>query len=69
MMNAVARRPTPAAQPKPDARALVGNTSDAKICIAVAGHLDEKDHHETSDQEFVSDAALANTIAIDAGAR
>ena len=33
MMKAVASRPTPAAQPKPDARALVGNTSEAKICI------------------------------------
>src|SRR6185437_3037983 len=32
-MPAVDRRPTPAAQPKPDARALVGNTSDANICI------------------------------------
>jgi len=32
MMKAVATRPTPAAQPKPDARALVGKTSDAKIC-------------------------------------
>ena len=34
MMNAVARRPTPAAQPKPEARALVGNTSEAKICMS-----------------------------------
>ncbi len=33
MMNAVAMRPTPDAQPKPDARALVGNTSEVKICI------------------------------------
>src|SRR5215467_10040321 len=35
MMNAVAMRPTPDAQPKPDARALVGNTSEVKICIAL----------------------------------
>ena len=32
MNPAVASRPTPAAMPKPDARALVGNTSDVKIC-------------------------------------
>jgi len=43
MMKAVASRPTPDAQPKPDARALVGNTSDAKIWHRIARYLHEED--------------------------
>src|SRR5262249_33257647 len=35
LMKAVASRPTAAGQPKPDARALVGKTSEVKICIAL----------------------------------
>src|ERR1700688_2092463 len=42
MMNAVASRPTPDAQPKPDARALVGKTSDVKICIELPATCTKK---------------------------
>ena len=42
MMKAVASRPTPEAQPKPEARALVGNTSEAKICIALPATCTKK---------------------------
>src|SRR5262245_52554196 len=63
-MPAVARRPTPAAQPKPDARALVGNTSDAKICIELPATWMQKIITKPATSSWVSVAAFANTIAI-----
>src|ERR1035441_674242 len=63
-MKAVARRPTPAAQPNPDARALVGNTSDAKICIELPATWMKKIITKPATSNCMSDAALANTIAI-----
>src|SRR5664279_4506157 len=63
-MKAVARRPTPAAQPNPDARALVGNTSDAKICIELPATWMKKIITKPATSSCVSLTALANTIAI-----
>src|SRR5690349_13417344 len=66
MMKAVASRPTPAAQPKPDARALVGNTSDAKICIALPATCTKKVITNPATMSWVGVAALAKTIAMTA---
>ena len=63
-MPAVASRPTPAAQPKPDARALVGNTSDAKICIELPATWMKKIMMKPAISNCVSLPALANTIAM-----
>ena len=67
-MKAVASRPTPAAQPKPDARALVGNTSDAKICIELPATWMKKIMMKPATSNCVSVAAFANTIAINPAA-
>src|SRR5476649_2120426 len=64
MMNAVASRPTPAAQPKPDARALVGKTSDAKICIELPATCTKKIMTKPATMSSVGVPALANTIAM-----
>src|SRR3974390_3604334 len=64
MMNAVASLPTPAAHPKPDARALVGNTSEAKICIALPATCTKKIITKPAIISCVGVAALANTIAM-----
>src|SRR5438270_647543 len=64
MMNAVAMRPTPDAQPKPDARALVGNTSEVKICIALPATWTKKTITKPATRSVVSPLALANTITI-----
>src|SRR5690242_21653948 len=64
MMNAVAIRPTPDAQPKPDARALVGNTSEQKICIALPATWTKKTITKPVTRRAVSLVALANTMTI-----
>src|SRR5690349_13677329 len=64
MMNAVAMRPTPEAQPKPEARALVGNTSDTKICIAFPATWTKNTMMNPATRSMTSVAAFANTIAI-----
>src|ERR1700693_4007403 len=64
MMNAVASRPTPDAQPKPDARALVGNTSDVKICIELPATWTKNTMMKPAMMSSVAVPALANTIAI-----
>src|SRR4051812_1010905 len=64
MMNPVASRPTPAAQPKPDARALVGNTSDAKICIELPATCTKNTMMKPATMSWTGVAALANTIAM-----
>src|ERR1700752_2283845 len=64
MMKAVANRPTPEAQPKPDARALVGNTSDAKICIALPATCTKNVMMNPMTMSSIGVWALANTIAI-----
>ena len=64
MMNAVASRPTPAAQPKPDARALVGKTSEAKICIELPATCTKKIMMKPATISWVGVPALANTIAM-----
>src|SRR5215831_21002131 len=63
-MNAVASRPTPAAQPKPDARAFVGNTSEAKICIELPATCRKKIMMKPATISWVGVPAFANTIAI-----
>src|SRR5262249_29874602 len=64
MMPAVAGRHTPAAQPKPDARALVGNTSEQKICMALPATWMKKIMMKPAINSCASFAALANAIAI-----
>src|ERR1700761_3694681 len=64
MMKAVASRPTPAAQPKPDVRALVGNTSEAKICIELPATWTKKIMMKPATVSSTAVAALAKTIAI-----
>src|SRR5512146_553899 len=64
MMNAVASRPTPAAQPKPDARALVGKTSEAKICIALPATCTKKVMMNPATMSWVGVPALAKIIAM-----
>src|SRR5665811_2222829 len=64
MMKAVANRPTPAAQPKPDVRALVGNTSDAKICIELPATWTKKIMMKPATMSWAAVSALLNTIAI-----
>src|SRR5215475_8189942 len=64
MMPAVASRPTPDAQPKPDARALVGNTSEAKICIELPATWTKKTMMKPATMSSVGVPAFANTIAI-----
>src|SRR3569623_1876546 len=63
MMKAVARRPTPAAQPKPDARAFVGNTSDVKICIALPATWTKNVMMKPATMSCVTVWAFAKTIA------
>src|SRR5580693_6098922 len=63
-INAVASRPTPEAQPKPDARALVGNTSEVKICIELPSTWTKKTMMKPAIRSSVAVPALANTIAI-----
>ena len=64
MIKAVARRPTPDAQPKPDALALVGNTSEAKICIELPATWTKKIMTKPATRSCVALTALANTIAM-----
>src|SRR5690348_3547051 len=64
MMNAVANRPTPEAQPKPDARALVGNTSDAKICMALPATCTKNVMMNPTTMSPIAVCALANRIAM-----
>src|SRR5664279_5479087 len=64
MMKAVANRPTPAAQPNPDVRALVGNTSDAKICIELPATWTKKIMMKPATISSVAVLALANTSAM-----
>src|SRR5271156_6001862 len=64
MMTPVASRPTPEAQPKPDARALVGNTSEAKICIELPATCTKKIMMKPAIMSSIAVSALANTIAI-----
>src|SRR5450759_5721001 len=64
MMKAVANRPTPAAQPNPDVRALVGNTSDAKICIELPATWTKKIMMKPATMSWAAVSALLNTIAI-----
>ena len=61
MMNAVASRPTPDAQPKPDARALVGNTSDAKICIELPATCTKKIMTKPATMSSVGGTGIART--------
>ncbi len=68
MMNAVASRPTPDAQPKPDARALVGNTSEVKICIELPATWTKKIMTKPAISSCSSVPALANAIAINPAA-
>src|SRR5204862_6418932 len=63
-MPAVASRPTPAAQPKPEARALVGNTSEANICIELPATWMQKIMIKPATSNCVSVTAFANTIAM-----
>ncbi len=63
-MPAVDSRPTPAAQPKPDARALVGNTSEAKICIELPATWMKNTMTKPEISNCVGLPALANTIAM-----
>src|SRR5580658_2254021 len=64
MMNAVASLPTPAAQPKPEARALVGNTSDVKICIALPATCTKKNMMKPMTMSSIGVSALAKIIAM-----
>src|SRR5580693_7164143 len=64
MITAVASRPTPDAQPKPDARALVGNTSDVKICIELPATWTKKIMIKPRTISSVAVSALPNAIAI-----
>src|ERR1700759_3913048 len=64
MMKAVATRPTPDAQPKPDARALVGNTSEQKICIELPATWTKKTITKPTTRRAVSLVELANTMTI-----
>src|SRR5579884_2363519 len=64
MMNAVASRPTPAAQPKPEARALVGNTSEAKICVALPETCTKNTMTNPATMSWAGVAALAKAIAM-----
>src|SRR3974377_2036997 len=63
-MNAVASRPTPDAQPKPEARALVGNTSDVKICIELPATCTKKIMTKPATISSIGVPAFANTIAM-----
>src|SRR5215475_2502626 len=64
MMKAVATRPTPDDQPKPDARALVGNTSEQKICIALPATWTKNTITKPATSRAASLVALANTMTI-----
>src|SRR5262245_33004647 len=64
MMNAVASRPTPAAQPNPEARALVGNTSEVKICMALPATWMKNTMTKPATINSIGAPALANTIAM-----
>src|ERR1700688_4354140 len=64
MMNAVASRPTPEARPKPEARALVGNTSDVKICIELPATWTKKTMMKPAIISSIGVPALAKTMAI-----
>src|SRR6202030_2777523 len=68
MMKAVAMRPTPDAQPKPEARALVGNTSEVKICIALPATWTKKTMMKPAIMSSIGVPALAKTIAINPAA-
>src|SRR5262245_66548302 len=63
-MNAVAGRPTPAAQPKPEALAFVGNTSDAKICMALPATWMKNTMTKPATINSIGAPALANTTAM-----
>ena len=63
MMNAVASRPAPCAKPKPEARALVGNTSEAKICIELPASWMKKIMQKPTASSMVSLVALTNATA------
>src|ERR1700684_955962 len=69
MISALASGPTPDAQPKPDARALVGNTSDVKICIALPATWTKKNMMKPITMSYIGVAALAKTIAMTPAAR
>src|SRR6516225_6545306 len=64
MMNAVAKRPTPDDQPKPDARALVGNTSEQKICMALPATWTKNTMMKPRTINSVPVSARPNVIAI-----
>ena len=64
MMKAVASRPTPEAQPKPDARALVGNTSEQKICIELPATWTKNTMMKPATINCTGVPALANTTAM-----
>src|SRR4029079_1900062 len=64
MMNAVASRPTPDAQPKPDARALVGNTSEVKICIALPATCTKKTMMKPTTMSSIGVPALLHITAM-----
>src|SRR5262245_47346356 len=64
MMNAVARRPTPAAHPKPEARVSVGNTYEVKICLALPAAWMKNTMIKPATISSVGAPALANTIAM-----
>src|SRR5262245_54946678 len=63
-IHAVMSRPTPAAIPNPDARALVGNTSDAKIGTAIPATWYVKITRKPAIKGCISDCALAKPMAM-----
>src|SRR5262249_20760306 len=63
-IHAVMSRPTPAAIPNPDARALVGNTSDAKICTGFRATGELKSIRNPAIKVGISDCALAKPMAM-----
>ena len=63
-MKAVARRPTPEARPKPEARALVGNTSEVKICIALPATCTKNTMMKPAIISSAGVPALLNTMAM-----
>src|SRR5665213_2942434 len=64
MMKAVASRPMPDAQPKPDARALVGKTSEQNICIELPATWTKKIMMKPATNSCVAVVALPKTIAM-----
>src|SRR5262249_41283729 len=55
---------TPEARPKPDARALVGNTSEVKICIALPATCTKNTMMNPAIINWAGVPALPNTIAM-----